>query len=120
MFSPHVQAVIDDFLPICKALAEGRYAVSIGGSLGRKTSDEMSDIDFRLFCDRVAQQPDEYQRAKEQLDAAVQRWLPVLDPAASASARQRSSVPMLTPTSRDTASTAELSGGSSRATIRSL
>ncbi len=74
MFPSHVQAVVDDFLPICKALAEGRYAVSIGGSLARKTSDEMSDIDFRLFCDRVAQQPDEYKRAKEQLDAAVQRW----------------------------------------------
>ena len=54
--------------------------------------------------------------------AAVQRWLPEppLDPFARASARQRSNVVMLMPTSRDTTSIAELSGGNSRATIRSL
>src|SRR5271166_3318585 len=52
--------------------------------------------------------------------AAVQRWLPMPDPLAKASARHRSSVATLTPTSRDTCSTEELSGGNSRATIRSL
>jgi hypothetical protein len=39
---------------------------------------------------------------------------------AKPSARQRSNVATLTPTSRDTTSIAELSGGNSRATIRSL
>ena len=39
---------------------------------------------------------------------------------AKASARQRSSVAALTPTSRDTCSAGELSGGNSRATTRSL
>jgi hypothetical protein len=48
---------------------------------------------------------------------AVQHGLPPPDPLAKASARQRSNVATLTPTSRDTCSTAELSGGSSRATI---
>ena len=52
--------------------------------------------------------------------AAVQRGLPAADPLANASARQRSSVATLIPTSRDTKSIAELSGGNSRATIRSL
>src|SRR4029078_4078080 len=52
--------------------------------------------------------------------AAGQRWAPPLDPLARASARHRSSVAELTPTSRDTCSTEELSGGSNRATIRSL
>jgi hypothetical protein len=52
--------------------------------------------------------------------AAVQRWLPPPAPLARASARQRSNVAVLTPTSRETTSTAELSGGSSRATILSL
>ena len=52
--------------------------------------------------------------------AAVQRWLPPPGPLARASARQRSNVAVLTPTSRETTSTAELSGGSSRATILSL
>ena len=53
--------------------------------------------------------------------AGVQRWLLVSSPgAARAWARQRSNVPTLTPTSRETRSMAALSGGSSRATIRSL
>ena len=51
---------------------------------------------------------------------AVQRGLPAADPLAKASARQRSSVATLIPTSRDTKSIAELSGGNSLATIRSL
>src|SRR3954453_7320173 len=53
--------------------------------------------------------------------AAVQRWLPPpADPLAKASARQRSNVVTLIPTSRDTKSIAALSGGNSLATIRSL
>ena len=53
--------------------------------------------------------------------AGVQRWLLVSSPgAARAWARQRSSVPTLTPTSRETTSMAAFSGGSSRATMRSL
>jgi DNA-binding transcriptional LysR family regulator len=52
--------------------------------------------------------------------AAVQRGLPAPDPVANAAARQRSNVATLIPTSRDTCSTEELSGGSSLATILSL
>ena len=53
--------------------------------------------------------------------AGVHRWPAVMAPgSARACARQRSSVATLTPTSRDTTSTAALSGGSSRATMRSL
>src|SRR3954453_17943564 len=52
--------------------------------------------------------------------AGVQRGLPAPGPLAKASARQRSNVATLPPTSRDTGSTAELSGGNSLATIRSL
>src|SRR5262249_16257004 len=52
--------------------------------------------------------------------AGVQRCAPPLDPLARASARHRSSVATLTPTSRDTSSTEELSGASNPATIRSL
>src|SRR5271165_3095456 len=52
--------------------------------------------------------------------AAVQRGLPAPDPLAKASARQRSNVATLIPTSRATCSTDELSGGNSLATIRSL
>jgi hypothetical protein len=49
----------------------------------------------------------------------VQGRVPAPDPLAKASARQRSNVATLIPTSRDTCSTAELSGGNSLATIRS-
>jgi hypothetical protein len=52
--------------------------------------------------------------------AAVQRGLPAPDPSAKPFARQRSNVATLIPTSRDTCSTDELSGGNSLATIRSL
>src|SRR3954454_21832718 len=52
--------------------------------------------------------------------AAVHRWLPPVGPLAKAAARQRSSVATLTPTSRETTSIAELSGGNNRATIRPL
>src|ERR1700733_12593468 len=52
--------------------------------------------------------------------AAVQRGLPGAEPMANASARQRHSLATLIPTSRDTKSIAELSGGNSLATIRSL
>src|SRR5271166_1137235 len=52
--------------------------------------------------------------------AGVQRWLPAPDPLAKPSARQRSNVATLIPTSRDTCATDELSGGNSLATIRSL
>ena len=45
-----VRAVIDECLPLLKALAKGRYAVTIGGSHGKGISDVRSDIDFRMFC----------------------------------------------------------------------
>jgi len=52
-FSPTVRAVIEDCLPIIRRMTEGRYAISIGGSQGKGTSDDRSDIDFRLFYDQV-------------------------------------------------------------------
>ena len=51
---PPLQAVIDECLPVLKALAKGRYAVIIGGSLGKGTADYRSDVDFRVFCDEVS------------------------------------------------------------------
>ena len=50
-FSPVVHEVIQEFIPICHQLAEGRgrYAISVGGSLGKGTWDARSDLDFRLF-----------------------------------------------------------------------
>src|SRR5688500_10651654 len=71
MLPSHVQPVIDDLLPIIHALAEGRCAVSIAGSLGRGNFDRLSDIDFRMYCDAVSA---DHMSTDADLDAAVQRW----------------------------------------------
>lgn len=52
-----IQTVIDECLPLLKALAKGRCAVTIGGSHGKGTFDSRSDIDFRVFCDEIVGAP---------------------------------------------------------------
>jgi hypothetical protein len=47
------QAVIDECVPLLKKMAIGRCAVTVGGSRGKGINDNLSDIDFRLFCDDV-------------------------------------------------------------------
>lgn len=54
---PHIQVVIDECLPKLKALGIGRCAVTIGGSHGKGTFDERSDLDFRVFCDEIIGAP---------------------------------------------------------------
>jgi hypothetical protein len=54
----NTQAVIDECLPLIRPLAVGRYAISIGGSHGKRIFDEKSDVDFRLFCDEMLGGPD--------------------------------------------------------------
>lgn len=49
--SPRTQEVLDACLPLIRALAVGRYAITIGGSHGKGFADHLSDIDFKLFCD---------------------------------------------------------------------
>jgi hypothetical protein len=55
-FSPTVHEVIQDFIPICHQLAEGggRYAISVGGSLGKGTWDTCSDMEI------ISTRPDFY------------------------------------------------------------
>lgn len=69
-FPPKIEPVVDELLPLCRALGEGRYAVSIGGSYGKRTFDTSSDLDFRLFCESRVDDPD----AKATLQAAIDRW----------------------------------------------
>ncbi|MGC9349295.1 MAG: nucleotidyltransferase domain-containing protein [Anaerolineae bacterium] len=69
-YPPEIQPVVNDCLPLCKALGEGRYAVSIGGSYGKGTFDRESDLDFRLFCERRSATPE----ARAELQAAIDRW----------------------------------------------
>jgi hypothetical protein len=72
--SPALQPVIDELLPLCRALGEGRRAVSIGGSYGKGTFDGTSDLDFRLFCERRISPPAAYAEAYARVQAAIDRW----------------------------------------------
>ncbi len=74
MFSFDVQAVIEDLLPIVHGLAEGRYAISLGGSHGKGISDGHSDLDFRLFCDAMLRSPEERADRQAALRSAISRW----------------------------------------------
>ncbi len=72
---PRIQKVIEDFLPILRPMAKGRYAITIGGSHGKKTFDDMSDVDFRLFCDEMAGGPKFWEGEQWQaLNQAVEKW----------------------------------------------
>ncbi|MCU0520819.1 MAG: DUF4037 domain-containing protein [Anaerolineae bacterium] len=73
-FPPEAQPVVDELLPLCRALGEGARAVSIGGSYGKGTFDPSSDLDFRLFCERRLSPPEAFQQAYAQVQAAIDRW----------------------------------------------
>lgn len=72
MLPAPIQLVVDDMLPRITSLVEGRYAVSIGGSYGRRRADQYSDIDFRLFCDEVKSGGDWLMM--DELGEAIQQW----------------------------------------------
>jgi hypothetical protein len=70
-----IQAVIDECLPLLKALAIGRCAVTIGGSHGKRTFDTLSDVDFRVFCDEAVGAPRHYETEQwKAFCAVVDRW----------------------------------------------
>ena len=70
-----IQAVIDECLPLLKALAVGRCAVTIGGSHGKRTFDTLSDVDFRVFCDDIAGGPAILEtEAWQAFSRVVDRW----------------------------------------------
>ncbi len=72
---PRIQAVIDDCLPYLRALGRGRCAVTIGGSHGKGTFDEQSDVDFRVFCDELAGAPHFWECEEwKSFSRAVDHW----------------------------------------------
>lgn len=72
---PRIQAVIDECLPLLRALGRGRVAVTIGGSHGKGTYDERSDVDFRVFCDEVVGAPRFWEsEAWKPFACAVDSW----------------------------------------------
>ncbi len=97
-FSPQLQELIGEFVPIIRKWDVGKYAISIGGSMGKGTWDSRSDVDFRLFheLDLPRLKPEiwtevsaaiEHWRGKgitvdgvwtrsiDEIDAALDRWL---------------------------------------------
>lgn len=74
-FPPIIQSIFDEFVPICRQLAgDQRYAISVGGSLGKGTWDSRSDIDFRLFTDRMLPPPQRCPEMWADIFAAIERW----------------------------------------------
>jgi hypothetical protein len=74
-FSETVQSIFAEFIPICQQLAgDQRYAISVGGSLGKGTWDSQSDVDFRLFTDHKSISPNQNPERFVDYFAAIQRW----------------------------------------------
>jgi len=67
--------MMDECLPLIRALADGRYAIAMGGSRGKGLSDARSDYDFRLYCDRTQGGPGVWAtQTWRQFTQAVERW----------------------------------------------
>ncbi len=74
-FSERVQPVIGEFIPICRKLAgQQRYAISVGGSHGKGTWDNHSDVDFRLFTEAEIQYADTRPDLWVDYYTAIERW----------------------------------------------
>lgn len=74
-FPSIIQSIFEEFIPICKQLAgDQRYAISVGGSLGKGAWDSRSDIDFRLFTDCKLLWPDQRPELWVDYFAAIERW----------------------------------------------
>jgi len=68
-------AMMNECLPLIRALADGRYAIAMGGSRGKGVSDARSDYDFRLYCDGTAGGAEAWPTPTwQEFSAAVQRW----------------------------------------------
>jgi hypothetical protein len=74
-FPPVIQTIFEEFIPICRRLAgDQRYAISVGGSLGKGTWDNQSDVDFRLFTDEKLTGPDRRPEVWADYFAGLNRW----------------------------------------------
>ena len=62
MLPPEISTVMQDFIPLCRTLVTGRYAISLGGSYGEgRIFDSRSDLDFGIWHE----DPDPLSREKE-------------------------------------------------------
>jgi hypothetical protein len=74
-FPPVIQSIFEEFIPICQQIAgDQRYAISVGGSLGKGTWDSRSDVDLRLFTERALPRSKQAPELWADCIAAIERW----------------------------------------------
>lgn len=69
-----INAIIEEFVPIIRRFAVGPYAISIGGSRGKKLADRRSDVDFRLYCDGALKTPETRAEFSKLIHEGMARW----------------------------------------------
>jgi hypothetical protein len=69
-----ISPVVDDLLPLLRRLFDGRYAIAVGGSVGKKRSDRLSDIDFRTYYDSWIRDETALERTKSELAQKMAAW----------------------------------------------
>jgi len=74
VFSPQVQELIEEFVPILRAWDVGRYAIAVGGSQGKGTWDSRSDVDFRYYHEAALPMRSAEPEMWSEYSAALERW----------------------------------------------
>ncbi len=69
-----VREVTEDLLPWLERMVDGRHAVALGGSRGKKAADSRSDLDFRLFYDRLGTDEPRLESCRAELRARIEAW----------------------------------------------
>jgi hypothetical protein len=62
-----IQDVHKELAPILNSLTTGRRAIALGGSLAKKSDDDLSDIDYYLFSDGLAPEEDRRKAVEDKL-----------------------------------------------------
>lgn len=68
-----VNEIIADCVPLFREMVTGRYSITIGGSRGKGTSDQHSDVDFRLYYDQLIEE-DVFKQLMKQFRIKMQNW----------------------------------------------
>ena len=74
VFPAQIQELIDEFVLIIHKWDVGKYAIAVGGSMGKGTWDNRSDIDFRFYHEADLPGRDLEPEIWADYDAALDRW----------------------------------------------
>lgn len=73
-FPGQLRELIDEFVRIIRTWQVGRYAIAVGGSRAKGTSDSRSDVDFRFYHEADLPGRASAPETWAQYDAAIERW----------------------------------------------